>query len=135
MRTAIEGLRELGVDVREVSLPRTDAAVVTYYVIATAEASSNLARYDGVKFGTRHESRDLLEMYEDQAGFGAEAAPDHAGDACPQRRLLRCLLRKAQAVRTLIREDFQQAFQDVDLLVTPVTLTLMFKFGEKVQDH
>lgn len=138
VRTAIEGLRELGADVREVSLPRTDAAVATYYVIATAEASSNLARYDGVKFGTRaKESRDLLEMYVKTRaeGFGAEVKRRiMLGTYVLSADYYDAYYGKAQAVRTLIREDFQQAFQDVDLLVTPVTPTPAFKFGEKVQD-
>ncbi|MBX3237355.1 MAG: Asp-tRNA(Asn)/Glu-tRNA(Gln) amidotransferase subunit GatA [Nitrospiraceae bacterium] len=138
VRTAIEGLRELGADVREVSLPRTDAAVATYYVIATAEASSNLARYDGVKFGTRaKESRDLLEMYVKTRaeGFGAEVKRRiMLGTYVLSAGYYDAYYGKAQAVRTLIREDFQQAFQDVDLLVTPVTPTPAFKFGEKVQD-
>ncbi len=138
VRTAIEGLRELGADVREVSLPRTDAAVATYYVIATAEASSNLARYDGVKYGTRSkESRDLLEMYVKTRaeGFGAEVKRRiMLGTYVLSAGYYDAYYGKAQAVRTLIREDFQSAFEDVDVLVTPVTPTPAFKFGEKVQD-
>lgn len=138
VRTAIEGLRELGADVREVSLPRTDAAVATYYVIATAEASSNLARYDGVKYGTRaKESRDLLEMYVKTRaeGFGAEVKRRiMLGTYVLSAGYYDAYYGKAQAVRTLIREDFQSAFEDVDVLVTPVTPTPAFKFGEKVQD-
>lgn len=138
VRTAIEGLRELGADVREVSLPRTDAAVATYYVIATAEASSNLARYDGVKYGTRaKESRDLLEMYVKTRaeGFGAEVKRRiMLGTYVLSAGYYDAYYGKAQAVRTLIREDFKSAFEDVDVLVTPVTPTPAFKFGEKVQD-
>ena len=98
VRTAIEGLRELGAEIREIKLPTTDAAVATYYVIATAEASSNLARYDGVKFGLRaKESKDLLDMYlKTRAGRirAGGQAPDHAGHLCAERGLLRRLLRE-----------------------------------------
>ena len=138
VRTAIEGLKELGADIRDISLPRTDAAVATYYVIATAEASSNLARYDGVKYGARaKESRDLLDMYVKTRaeGFGAEVKRRiMLGTYVLSAGYYDAYYGKAQAVRTLIRQDFDAAFKDVDLIVTPVTPSPAFKFGEKVQD-
>ena len=135
VRTAIEGLRELGADIREIKLPTTDAAVATYYVIATAEASSNLARYDGVKFGLRAaESKDLLDMYlkTRAEGFGPEVKRRiMLGTYVLSAGYYDAYYGKAQAVRTLIRQEFEAAFQTVDLIVTPVTPTTAFKFGEK----
>jgi aspartyl-tRNA(Asn)/glutamyl-tRNA(Gln) amidotransferase subunit A len=138
VRTAIEGLRELGADIRDISLPRTDAAVATYYVIATAEASSNLARYDGVKYGTRaKESRDLLDMYikTRAEGFGPEVKRRiMLGTYVLSAGYYDAYYGKAQAVRTLIRDDFTAAFGEVDLIATPVTPSPAFTFGEKVQN-
>ena len=120
------------------SCRRTDAAVATYYVIATAEASSNLARYDGVKFGLRaKETKDLLELYMKtrQEGFGPEVKRRiMLGTYVLSAGYYDAYYGKAQAVRTLIRQDFEAAFQDVDLIVTPVTPTPAFKFGEKGDD-
>ena len=127
VRAAIEGLRELGADIREIKLPTTDAAVATYYVIATAEASSNLARYDGVKFGLRAaESKDLLDMYlkTRAEGFGPEVKRRiMLGTYVLSAGYYDAYYGKAQAVRTLIRQEFEAAFQTVDLIVTPVTPT------------
>ncbi len=135
---AVSVLEALGGTLREVSLPHTGVAVATYYLVATAEASSNLARYDGVKYGFRaDESRDLLEMYRAtrHEGFGPEV----------QRRVMLgvyalssgyydAYYAKAQAVRTRVRQDFTRVFQDVDVLVTPVTPTTAFRLGEKLDD-
>ena len=119
-------------------MPRTDAAVAIYYVIATAEASSNLARYDGVKFGLRaKETKDLLELYMKtrQEGFGPEVKRRiMLGTYVLSAGYYDAYYGKAQAVRTLIRQDFEAAFHDVDLIVTPVTPTPAFKFGEKGDD-
>lgn len=134
---ALSVLEELGGTIQEVSLPHTGVAVATYYIVATAEASSNLARYDGVKYGFRaKESHDLLEMYRRtrQEGFGPEVKRRiMLGTYALSSGYYDAYYAKAQAVRTLIRRDFEQAFQDFDLLVTPVMPTTAFQLGEKIE--
>jgi aspartyl-tRNA(Asn)/glutamyl-tRNA(Gln) amidotransferase subunit A len=138
VRAAVEELKNLGGGIKEISLPRTDAAVAVYYVIATAEASSNLARFDGVKFGLRaKETRDLLDMYlkTRQEGFGPEVKRRiMLGTYALSSGYYDAYYGRAQAVRTLIRQDFNQAFEEVDLIATPVTPTPAFKLGAKVED-
>ena len=138
IRAAIDELKSLGGTIKEIHLPRTDAAVAVYYVIATAEASSNLARYDGVKFGLRaKETKDLLDLYMKtrQEGFGPEVKRRiMLGTYALSAGYYDAYYGKAQAVRTLICEDFRAAFNDVDLIVTPVTPTPAFKLGEKSED-
>jgi aspartyl-tRNA(Asn)/glutamyl-tRNA(Gln) amidotransferase subunit A len=138
VRSAIEELRHLGAEVKEVRLPRTDAAVAVYYVIATAEASSNLARFDGVKFGFRaKETKDLLELYikTRQEGFGPEVKRRiMLGTYVLSAGYYDAYYGKAQAVRTLVCQDFEAAFKEVDLIVTPTTPTPAFKLGEKSED-
>jgi aspartyl-tRNA(Asn)/glutamyl-tRNA(Gln) amidotransferase subunit A len=142
IRSAIDGvlagLKLAGCVVKPVSLPHTKYAIPTYYVIATAEASSNLSRFDGVRFGLRAEDANTLSaMFRKtrDAGFGAEV----------KRRILLgtyalsagyydAYYRKAQQVRTLLTRDFLTAFADVDVLVAPVTPTPAFKLGEKTDD-
>jgi aspartyl-tRNA(Asn)/glutamyl-tRNA(Gln) amidotransferase subunit A len=142
IRSAIDGvlagLTLVGCVVKPVSLPHTKYAIPTYYVIATAEASSNLSRFDGVRFGLRAEEANTLSaMFRKtrDAGFGAEV----------KRRILLgtyalsagyydAYYRKAQQVRTLLTRDFLAAFADVDVLVAPVTPTPAFKLGEKTDD-
>ena len=135
---ALAVLEDLGGTMEEVSLPHTGVAVATYYIVATAEASSNLARYDGVKYGFRaKESSDLLEMYRvtRQEGFGPEVKRRiMLGTYALSSGYYDAYYAKAQAVRTLIREDFDRVFQDVDLLVTPVMPTPAFQLGEKIED-
>ena len=135
---ALAVLEDLGGTIEEVSLPHTGVAVATYYIVATAEASSNLARYDGVKYGFRaKESSDLLEMYRitRQEGFGPEVKRRiMLGTYALSSGYYDAYYAKAQAVRTLIREDFDRVFQDVDLLVTPVMPTPAFRLGEKIED-
>lgn len=135
---ALAMLEDLGGTIEEVSLPHTGVAVATYYIVATAEASSNLARYDGVKYGFRaKESSDLLEMYRitRQEGFGPEVKRRiMLGTYALSSGYYDAYYAKAQAVRTLIREDFDRVFQDVDLLVTPVMPTPAFQLGEKIED-
>ncbi|WP_455371467.1 Asp-tRNA(Asn)/Glu-tRNA(Gln) amidotransferase subunit GatA [Petrachloros mirabilis] len=135
---AIEELKSLGGEIKEIQLPRTDAAVAVYYVIATAEASSNLARYDGVKFGLRaKETKDLLDLYMKtrQEGFGPEVKRRiMLGTYALSSGYYDAYYGKAQAVRTLICQDFTEAFKEVDLIVTPVTPTPAFKLGEKSED-
>jgi aspartyl-tRNA(Asn)/glutamyl-tRNA(Gln) amidotransferase subunit A len=138
VREAIGVLEELGGEVEEVTLPTTDAAVATYYLIATAEASSNLARYDGVRYGLRaKQSRDLLDLYMKtrQEGFGPEVKRRiMLGTYALSAGYYEAYYGKAQAVRTLIRRDFESVFERVDVLVTPVMPTPAFKLGEKIQD-
>ena len=135
---ALAVLEDLGGTIEEVSLPHTGVAVATYYIVATAEASSNLARYDGVKYGFRaKESPDLLEMYRltRQEGFGPEVKRRiMLGTYALSSGYYDAYYAKAQAVRTLIRQDFDRVFQDVDLLVTPVMPTPAFQLGEKIED-
>jgi len=135
---ALDGLRAAGCVVKPVSLPHTKYAVPTYYVIATAEASSNLSRFDGVRFGLRAEEANTLSaMFRKtrDEGFGAEV----------KRRILLgtyalsagyydAYYRKAQQVRTLLTRDFLAAFAEVDVIVAPVTPTPAFKLGEKTDD-
>ena len=138
VRAAIEELKSLGGQIKEIQLPRTDAAVAVYYVIATAEASSNLARYDGVKFGLRaKETKDLLDLYMKtrQEGFGPEVKRRiMLGTYALSAGYYDAYYGKAQAVRTLIRQDFHEAFKEVDLIATPVTPTPAFKLGEKSEN-
>jgi len=138
VRAAIEELKSLGGEIKEIQLPRTDAAVAVYYVIATAEASSNLARFDGVKFGLRgKDTKDLLDLYTKtrQEGFGPEVKRRiMLGTYALSSGYYDAYYGKAQAVRTLIRQDFDEAFKEVDLIVTPVTPTPAFKLGEKSDD-
>jgi aspartyl-tRNA(Asn)/glutamyl-tRNA(Gln) amidotransferase subunit A len=135
---AVDELKALGGEIKEIQLPTTDAAVAVYYVLATAEASSNLARYDGVKFGLRaKETKDLLELYMKtrQEGFGPEVKRRiMLGTYALSSGYYDAYYGKAQAVRTLICRDFAAAFQDADLIVTPVTPTPAFKLGEKSDD-
>jgi len=134
----IQALRKLGCDVRDISLPTTDYAVACYYIIATAEASSNLARYDGVRYTFRSASSGALsDMYRHTRGegFGAE---------CKRRIMLGTYVLsagyydayylKAQKVRALIARDFAHAFSEVDAIVTPVSPFPAFKLGEKIGD-
>ncbi|HMA85195.1 MAG TPA: Asp-tRNA(Asn)/Glu-tRNA(Gln) amidotransferase subunit GatA [Desulfosalsimonadaceae bacterium] len=135
---AMAVFKDAGAEFVEINLPHTDYAVAAYYVIAPAEASSNLARYDGVKYGFRDpESRGLRDMYNNtrSKGFGAEV----------QRRILLgtyalsagyydAYYKKASQVRTLIKQDFKNAFAACDLILAPVAPTPAFKFGENIDD-
>jgi aspartyl-tRNA(Asn)/glutamyl-tRNA(Gln) amidotransferase subunit A len=138
VEAAIEVYRGLGAEIVEVSLPHTDYAVACYYLIATAEASSNLARYDGVRYGVRQqEAGGLVNMYEQSraAGFGDEVKRRiMLGTYALSSGYYDAYYLKAQKVRTLIREDFLKAFEQVDLLLTPVAPTTAFKLGEKTDD-
>ena len=135
---AIAVLKGLGCEVREISLPSTGSAIACYYIIATAEASSNLARYDGVRYTTRAAGAGTLAgMYQETRGEGF-------GDECKRRIMLGTYVLsagyydayylKAQKVRTLIARDFADAFQQVDAIVAPVSPFPAFKLGEKVDD-
>ncbi len=137
VRGAVERLAELGADVREVSLPHTDYALPVYYLIAPAEASANLARYDGVRYGPRVQSDSLDEMYRRTRGqgFGPEVKRRiMLGTYALSAGYYDAYYLKAQKVRTLIKADFDAAFQEVDVIVGPTTPTTAFRIGEKVDD-
>jgi aspartyl-tRNA(Asn)/glutamyl-tRNA(Gln) amidotransferase subunit A len=134
---AVQQLEKLGAEIVEISLPHTDYAVAAYYIIATAEASANLARFDGIRYGARVDGGDPVELYckTRGAGFGAEV----------KRRVILgtyvlssgyhdAYYLRAQKVRTLIRNDFLKAFEKVDAIVTPTSPTAAFKIGEKSDD-
>jgi aspartyl-tRNA(Asn)/glutamyl-tRNA(Gln) amidotransferase subunit A len=133
----IEWLKAAGASIHEISLPHTKYALPAYYIVAPAEASSNLARYDGVRYGMRVPGRDVIDMYEATraAGFGKEV----------RRRILigtyvlsagyyDAYYLKAQKVRTLIKRDFDDAWKKVDVILTPTTPAPAFAFGEKSGD-
>lgn len=134
----IEEFKQLGGRVKEVSLPTTPAATATYYLIAMAEASSNLARYDGVRYGVRSKHpKDLVDLYRHsrQEGFGPEVKRRiMLGTYALRAGYYEAYYAKAQAVRTLMRRDFAAVFQEVDLLITPVMPTPAFELGEKIED-
>jgi len=138
VETAIAVCRNLGAEVVEVSLPHTDYALACYYLVATAEASSNLARYDGVRYGVRsEENKGLIDMYSRSRaeGFGAEVKRRiMLGTYALSSGYYDAYYLKAQKVRTLIRRDFLDAFAQVDLLLTPVAPTAAFPIGEKTAD-
>lgn len=134
---AIEKLKGLGARVIEISLPHTEYAVATYYIVATAEASSNLARFDGVKYGHRVEGKNLIEMYKKtrEDGFGKEAKRRiMLGTYALSAGYYDAYYLKANKVRTLIRQDFEKAFEKVDVVITPTSPTPAFKIGEKLDD-
>jgi aspartyl-tRNA(Asn)/glutamyl-tRNA(Gln) amidotransferase subunit A len=133
----VEWLKSAGANIKDVSLPHTKYALPSYYIVAPAEASSNLARYDGVRYGLREKGADVIAMYEKTraAGFGAEV----------KRRILigtyvlsagyyDAYYLKAQKVRTLIKRDFDVAFETVDAILTPTTPGPAFALGEKSGD-
>jgi aspartyl-tRNA(Asn)/glutamyl-tRNA(Gln) amidotransferase subunit A len=137
VRQGISVCRDLGATIAEVSLPHTDYALSTYYIIAPAEAMANLARYDGVRYGLSVQAGDIWQTYAEtrNQGFGREV----------KRRILLgtyalsagyydAYYLKAQQIRTLVRQDFETAFQSVDALLAPTTPTTAFRIGEKVSD-
>ena len=133
----IQYVKDCGAETIDISLPHTSYALPTYYIVAPAEASSNLARYDGVKYGFRAKGENLIDMYEKtrSEGFGAEV----------QRRIMigtyvlssgyyDAYYLKAQKVRKLIKNDFDEAYKKVDAILTPSTPSSAFKIGEKTND-
>jgi len=134
---AVKQFEQLGAEIVEGSLPHTDYAVATYYIIATAEASANLARFDGVRYCQRVDGKDPIEMYglTRGAGFGAEVKRRIIlGTYVLSSGYYDAYYLRAQKVRTLIRNDFLKAFEKVDAIVTPTTPTAAFKVGEKSDD-
>ena len=137
VQTAVKQLEKLGAEIVEISLPHTDYAVATYYIVATAEASANLARFDGIRYGARVEGADPTELYckTRGAGFGAEVKRRIIlGTYVLSSGYYDAFYLRAQKVRTLIRQDFLNAFEKVDAIVTPTTPTPAFKIGEKSDD-
>ncbi len=142
VRSTIENkvdiLRKNGALVKEVSLPSTDYCIATYYILATAEASSNLARYDGARYGFRSSQKtDLDEMYVESrsAGFGAEVKRRiMLGTYVLSAGYYDAYYKKGQQVRRLISDDFHKVFQDVDVMITPTSPGTAFKAGERVDD-
>jgi aspartyl-tRNA(Asn)/glutamyl-tRNA(Gln) amidotransferase subunit A len=137
VQAAVRQFEKLGAEMVEVSLPHTDYAVATYYIVATAEASANLARFDGIRYGARVDGVDPTDLYckTRGAGFGAEV----------KRRVILgayvlssgyhdAYYLRAQKVRTLIRRDFLEAFEKVDAILTPTSPTAAFKIGAKTDD-
>ena len=134
---AVAKFQELGAEIVEVSLPHTDYAIATYYIIATAEASTNLARFDGIRYGARVAGADPIELYRRTRGqgFGAEVKRRIIlGTYVLSSGYYDAYYLRAQKVRTLIRQDFLRAFEQVDALLTPTTPTAAFKLGEKTGD-
>jgi aspartyl-tRNA(Asn)/glutamyl-tRNA(Gln) amidotransferase subunit A len=137
VKAAVEQLQKLGAEVVEISLPHTDYAVATYYIVATAEASANLARFDGIRYGARVDGNDPISLYGNTrgAGFGPEVKRRIIlGTYVLSSGYYDAYYLRAQKVRTLIRQDFLKAFEKVDVIVTPTTPTAAFKIGEKSDD-
>jgi len=131
---AIARLRELGAEIREVSLPHTEYGLAVYYIVMPAEVSTNLARYDGIRFGHKHGGGADIAMSRSE-GFGKEA----------QRRIMLgsfvlssgfydAYYRRASLVRELIKDDFRKAFEEVDIIVTPTAPSVAWRIGEKTDD-
>ncbi|HVO72923.1 MAG TPA: Asp-tRNA(Asn)/Glu-tRNA(Gln) amidotransferase subunit GatA [Ignavibacteriaceae bacterium] len=134
----LEKLKSDGFTVKEIHLPHTEYTIAAYYILTTAEASSNLARYDGARYGYRSaDGRTLLEMYKSSRteGFGTEVKRRiMLGTYVLSAGYYDAYYRKAQKVRRLIKQDFDNAFKEVDLILTPTTPTTAFKLGEKSSD-
>lgn len=134
VNTAIAQLKELGAEVKEISCPRFRYGLPVYYIIAPSEASANLARYDGVKYGLRENADNLIDMYSSTRakGFGQEVKRRiMLGTYALSAGYYDAYYLKAQKVRTLIKQDFEAAFEDVDVLISPTAPTTAFKAGEK----
>jgi aspartyl-tRNA(Asn)/glutamyl-tRNA(Gln) amidotransferase subunit A len=137
VQAAVKQLEKLGAEIVEISLPHTEYAVAAYYIIATAEASANLARFDGVRYGARVDGADPIELYLKTrgAGFGPEVKRRIIlGTYVLSSGYYDAYYLRAQKVRTLIRRDFLQAFAKVDAIATPTTPTAAFRAGEKSGD-
>jgi aspartyl-tRNA(Asn)/glutamyl-tRNA(Gln) amidotransferase subunit A len=137
VREAIAQLQALGAEVRDVSLPNTSLGLPVYYLIAPAEVSANMARFDGVKYGLRVQGEDLIDTYMKTrgAGFGAEVKRRiMLGTYALSAGYYDAYYIRAQKVRTLIKRDYEHAFETVDVIAAPVTPTTAFKIGEKADD-
>jgi len=137
VQSAVAQLEKLGAQIVEVSLPHTEYAVAAYYIIATAEASANLARFDGIRYGARVDGAGPIELYANTrgAGFGPEVKRRIIlGTYALSSGYYDAYYLRAQKVRTLIRRDFLQAFAKVDAILTPTSPTAAFRAGEKSGD-
>jgi aspartyl-tRNA(Asn)/glutamyl-tRNA(Gln) amidotransferase subunit A len=137
VRQAIDVLKSLGAEIREVSLPHTDFGLPVYYLIAPAEASANLARFDGVRYGLRVDGGDMFSTYRATRGhgFGPEVKRRiMIGTYALSTGYYDAYYLKAQKVRTLIKGDYEAAFKEVDVITCPTSPTTAFKIGEKVND-
>ena len=138
VRAAIDQLDDLGAEVRKVSLPHTDYALPAYYLIAPAECSANLSRFDGIRYGlSTPNASDIWEVYRQtrERGFGSEVKRRiMLGTFALSAGYYDAFYLKAQKVRTLIKQDFDRAFEQVDVVVGPTSPTTAFKIGEKVDD-
>jgi aspartyl-tRNA(Asn)/glutamyl-tRNA(Gln) amidotransferase subunit A len=137
IRAAVEVCRSAGAEIVDISLPHTDYAIATYYIVATAEASANLARFDGVRYGQRIKGDDPIDMYEKTraAGFGSEVKRRIIlGTYVLSSGYYDAYYLRAQKVRTLIRRDFDEAFKTCHAILTPATPSAAFGFGEKTGD-
>src|SRR3569623_3253 len=135
VQKAVKQQESLGAEIVEVSLPHTDYAAATYYIIAPAEASANLARFDGIRYGLREDGAEPIELYSKTrgAGFGPEVKRRIIlGTYVLSSGYYEAYYGQAQKVRTLITRDFQAAFEQADVLVSPTAPTTAFPIGEKV---
>ena len=134
---AVEKLKELGAEIKEVELPYSKYAISTYYIISSAEAASNLSRYDGVRYGVRKSDENIEEMYVKSRteGFGDEVKRRiMIGNYVLSSGFYDAYYKKASQVRRLIRDDFLRVLSEVDIILTPVSPTTAFKKGEKNND-
>ncbi len=138
IETIIGKLKDKGFEIKEINLPHNEFTIATYYILTTAEASSNLARFDGARYGFRSDNTtSLLEMYKSSRseGFGSEVKRRiMLGTYVLSAGYYDAYYRKAQKVRRIIKEDFDSAFKEVDIIITPVSPTTAFKIGEKSSD-
>ncbi|MFH1181105.1 MAG: Asp-tRNA(Asn)/Glu-tRNA(Gln) amidotransferase subunit GatA [bacterium] len=137
IKNAIKRYEKMGAKIEEISLPHTKYALACYYIIATSEASANLARYDGIKYGASQKAENLLDVYlkSREEGLGPEARRRIVlGTYVLSAGYYEAYYLRAQKVRTLIRRDFEKAFEKVDAIFTPVSPTTAFKLGEKIDD-
>lgn len=137
IRAAIDKLAELGAAISEISLPHTQYGIPVYYLISTAEASANLSRYDGVRYGLRRDGEDMWDTFRQsrEAGFGPEVKRRiMLGTYALSAGYYDAYYLKAQQVRTLLRRDYEQAFEQVDVIVSPTSPTVAFAMGAKIDD-
>lgn len=137
VRAAVDKFASLGAEIVEISLPHSEYAVAVYYIIATAEASANLARFDGMRYGLRVAGEDVIDTYAKTrgAGFGAEVKRRIIlGTYALSSGYYDAYYLRAQKVRTLMKQDFDEAFKKCDAILTPTSPTAAFKFGEKTED-
>jgi aspartyl-tRNA(Asn)/glutamyl-tRNA(Gln) amidotransferase subunit A len=136
---AIEKMKELGAEIKKISLPMTKYAVATYYIIMPAEVSTNLSRYDGIRFGhvSTQPYKDMDELFINNRGEGFGDEPKRRivlGSYVLSAGYYDSYFKKATQIRTLIGEDFDKAFSEVDAIISPVAPTVAWKMGEKIDD-